>query len=174
MRSRVLLAAMFCGSNMIVGCAPTIENVSWKPGTTPIHRASDETNCEVQSVQQVPASMAIGQTPTFTTPTYVSPVQTSCHDYGYGASCTTTGGQVSGGQVSGGQVYSYDANKGLRERVVAQCMAQKGYSTFSFASCSADDLKAGVAHSASSPMPRPEQILCVTPDGGFVQKPSAG
>ena len=171
MRSTATFVMTFIATTMLSSCGPTIENVNWKQGTTPDQRASDETNCAVAASQQVPSAMAVAQTPVYTTPTYASPTYTSCYGYGYGASCTTTGGQISGGQTYGGQVYSYDANSQLRQRVVAQCMAQKGYANYSFPTCTAEDVKAGTPFGAGSPMPRPQQVLCVSTNGAFVVKP---
>ncbi len=64
------------------------------------------------------------------TPTYVTPIQTNCYNYGYSVSCTTTGGDVYGGQT-----YSYDANAKLRDRVVGQCMEDLGYQAISLEQC---------------------------------------
>ena len=151
---------------VLCGCDAGPQTQVWKTGVTPAQRQADVTACDVVAANQVPAAMAVAQTPTYTTPAY-----TSCYGsgfgYGYGyssqANCTTTGGQVYGGQT-----YSYDANAGLRERVSAQCLAQKGYAGITFASCTADDLKGAMALPLGAPMPRPEAVLCIASGGQIV------
>jgi len=88
-----------------------------KPGVTAGRMQSEFTDCEIEAAQRVPQQMAIG-----TTPTYTTPVQTQCVNYGYSVSCQTTGGQTYGGNT-----YSYDANDGLRSKAEAQCLYRRGY-----------------------------------------------
>lgn len=89
-------------------------------------------SCKIEAERKVPVLAATGVTPTYTTP-----LQTSCNStnygnlstYGYGGSyrggsnttCTQTGGQTYGGGT-----YNYDANSGLRRESVLNCMANRG------------------------------------------------
>lgn len=180
MKSQGTLAAWLLLIATLVSCdtVPTVQQIYWKNGTTSVQRSADFTPCEVEALRQVPAAMAVGQSPTYTLPTYSTPAYTSCngaaYGYGYGynyqSNCTTTGGSVSGGQTMGGQIYSYDANLGLRQRVGAQCLAQKGWQLVSLPTCTSDQTKQGVLSATVTPLPPADSVLCVTADSGFVMK----
>ena len=98
---------------------------------------NDNTNCQIDAAQRVPVQTQISQTPTYTTP-----VQTTCNSYGtgfgvgYGVSTSAqTFCTQSGGQTYGGTIQSYDANAGLRSQATLQCMANKGYRYVNIAAC---------------------------------------
>lgn len=109
----------------------------YKAGVSFAQIRNDNTNCQIEATQRVPAQMQVTQTPAYTTP-----VQTTCNSYGtgfgvgYGVStnaqtfCTQTGGQTYGGNLQ-----SYDANSGLRSQAVLQCMAKTGYRYVNVAPC---------------------------------------
>ena len=123
MKIRVF-ASMLCLSG-IVGCV-SIGPITYffKPGVSIAQKDKDSFDCELEASRTVPVNSQIG-----TTPTYRTPIQTSC----YGYTCTTTGGQVYGGNV-----YSYDANKSLREEYYGRCLAQKGYQSAMVPVCPTD------------------------------------
>ena len=87
--------------------------------------ASDNTDCQVEAVQRVPAQVQTTQTPAYTTP-----VSTTCNQIGTQTFCNQMGGQTYGGQTQ-----SYDVNAGLRQQVHLQCMARKGYQYLNIPAC---------------------------------------
>ena len=89
--------------------------------------ASDNTDCQVEAVQRVPAQVQTTQTPVYTTP-----VSTTCNQIGTQTFCNQMGGQTYGGQTQ-----SYDVNSGLRQQVHSQCMAKKGYRYLNIPACPA-------------------------------------
>ena len=89
--------------------------------------AGDNTDCQVEAAQRVPAQMQVTQTPTYTTP-----VSTMCNQIGTQTFCNQTGGQTYGGEIQ-----SHDANAGLRQQVHLQCMAKKGYRYVNIPACPA-------------------------------------
>ncbi|WP_111429951.1 hypothetical protein [Rhodobacteraceae bacterium DSL-40] len=87
----------------------------------------DNTECQVEATQRVPAQIQYSQTPAYTTPASVT-----CNQYGTQTFCNQTGGQTYGGEMQ-----SYDANAGLRQQVHLQCMARKGYQLVNLPACPA-------------------------------------
>ena len=104
----------------VAGCQTTTVQYAYKPNTSVTQKDRDSLECEVYATRLINPNVQTGTTPTFTTPT-----QTNCYTIGNSVQCYTTGGQTTGGQA-----YSYDANAALRQDVVQQCMADRGY-TFS-------------------------------------------
>lgn len=113
---------------LVAACEPTTQQLvkqgkplelihPAKPGVTAGRMQSDFTDCKIEAAQRVPQQMTIA-----TTPTYTTPVQTQCVNYGYSVNCQTTGGQTYGGDT-----YSYDANVSLRAAAEAQCLSRNGY-----------------------------------------------
>ena len=149
---------IFCLSLLILaGCVPTTHDVFWRENASPNRRQNDYTDCQVEAVNRVPASTQIG-----VTPTYVTPVSTTCYGSGYSTYCSSTGGQIYGGNV-----YSYDANAGVRANVMQQCMARRGYQLISFPSCTTAQQEIGVIPRGTNPLPPASSILCLT-DTGWV------
>lgn len=107
----------------LAGCVT--DTVWYKEGASPAKINDAATNCAVQAARTVPQNPQIGQTPIYTTP-----MQTSCYGTSY-VTCTTTGGNIYGGNL-----YTYDANSGLRDAVMSQCMAKRGYQSVELALCS--------------------------------------
>lgn len=101
-----LLAVSF-----VAGCAPQL--YFDKPGVPPGGGQGDLTNCQVEALNKVPRHT---QRKTISS----GPAQTYMDCYGGSCTATTYGGQP----IS----YNVDANAGLRERVMIQCMESKGYS----------------------------------------------
>lgn len=154
---------LFAALALTVGCVPSESKMIWRAGSSLSQIDSDTTSCEVAALKEVPRAMAVGVTPTYTTPTYVTPTYTNCYGYGYGATCTTTGGQISGGQTFGGNPYSYDANSSLRTKLVAQCMAKQGYQVSTFPYCTKDQ-EANAVSLIGARLPDPTNVACVTRD----------
>lgn len=158
----MLYARLVCVSFALVAltaCEMPPRTGFWKSGATLAQLESDSTDCEVFATRQVPVSTQVG-----TTPTYTTPVNTSCYNYGYSVQCTTTGGQVYGGTA-----YTYDANAGLRERVGIQCMASRGYQVVTYEFCSDAEVANGVRPFNSGRLPPASDVLCVTANG-YVSK----
>ena len=97
--------------------------------------------CDVSAAQQVRVNSQIGQTSTYTSPT-----QTGCYGGYNTVNCYTTSGNIVGGSL-----YSYDANADLRGRVVAQCMAERGFAMVSLPQCSQSQLANGIPRYQSIP-----------------------
>lgn len=120
---------LFALTALLFVCACAGPVTVWYDKGTPGEQADrDLLACRVKGAQSVPVDQRIDTTPIYTTPT-----RTLCkparHDP-EATVCTTTGGEVSGGRT-----YSYDANEDLRADVVAQCMADLGYTQVSLPRC---------------------------------------
>jgi len=101
----------------------------YKAGVNFTQISNDNTDCQIEATQRVPARTQVTQTPTYTIPT-----QTTCNSYGTGfgtgygvSSSAQTLCTQSGGQTYGGNIQSYDSNAGLRNQAALQCMSTKGY-----------------------------------------------
>lgn len=140
-------------------CAPTTQTVYWQDGTTQGRINQAVTQCQVEALQSVPQSVAVG-----TTPRYTTPVQTNCYDTGYGLQCNSTGGQTLGGQT-----YSYDPNSDLRNRVEAQCMANRGYSLVSLPVCTPEQRRSGNLRGFPANLPPIQSVACVY-DGTYLPR----
>ena len=139
----------------LAACVPTTQLTYWQPGVPPVTRQSDYTDCRVEAANRVPASMQIG-----TTPAYTTPVSTTCSGIGNSVFCSSTGGNVIGGNV-----YSYDANANIRDSVIQQCLARRGYQRITFPICTAEQRSRGVTPSLSEMLPPASEVLCVTGNG---------
>jgi hypothetical protein len=141
---------------LLSGCVT--DTVWYKEGANPAAVNSAATDCAVEAANRVPQNTQVGVTPTYSTP-----VQTYCNNTGYGTvSCTSYGGDVYGGNV-----YSYDANQGLRNQVMEQCMARRGYALLSLPVCSPD--QAAKAKLSASRLPAISETSCLVQTGsGYV------
>lgn len=143
----------------LAGCAPV---ATWyKPGQTAAALSADLTACRVEGVQSVPANTQLGSTPV-----RVTPPRRQCFKSGDDLRCITTPGQVYGGRP-----YSYDANAGLREDVVRQCMAARGYRAISLPACSASQRRGPIIDRG---MPALTEASCAveTRGGTLILNPS--
>lgn len=77
-------------------------------------------------------------------------------------------GNYHGGRVIGGDIYSYDASRGLRERVVAQCMSKKGYFLASAPRCTKKNISGRFVASFTEPLPDINQLVCFDNGGYYV------
>gem|GEM_PF-1829409 len=148
---------------LLYSCAATPQQLYWKTGISYAQQQSAVTSCEVKALQAVPRALATATTPSYTTPVYLTPFTTNCHQYGYGTSCTTTGGNVYGGHTYGGQTYTYDANAGLRERVIRQCLADQGYHRITLPVCSKSQATNAISLMAGE-LPFASTVRCITKD----------
>ena len=133
-------------------CAPeTNINYLYKTGA-PITfktKTSDVLACQLEGVAKVPSNTQVDTTPSFTLPTYTTPVR--CNSYGnirgnsYSGSTSCSGGVTTGGKTYGGDSYSYDANKNLRNKVEGECFFKKGYvqTTFPIPFCNPKQIPVG-------------------------------
>jgi hypothetical protein len=108
---------------LLASCSPL--TIYYKEGAGVSRMQSDLLRCEVSAAQEVPVATEFRSEP----PYYV-PGRRVCYRNG---KC-----YLQGGFFLPGQVYTVDANRGLRGRVEAQCMADKGYSPVSLPRCSSD------------------------------------
>ena len=154
MKKLFLTLALLLTACEDVGPVPVV----YKPGSSGGQRSSVLTDCETQAISKVPRAIATGVTPSYSTPSNVQ-----CYGTGNYVSC-----QEYGGQTYGGNVYNYDANQDLRDRVVKQCLQQKGYQVVSLPKCNAEQAKRAIS-SSSQKQPTFDKIECVV-DGGFVLK----
>lgn len=97
----------------------------YKAGGTQAELKNDQLNCQIEATQRVPQNMQIR-----TTPTYTTPVTTTCNQIGYSTYCNS-----SGGDTYGGKAYSVDENSGLRQQASLQCMARLGYRSYDIPPC---------------------------------------
>jgi hypothetical protein len=129
----------------LAGCASY--SGYYREGQTVARLSADETTCEVLGVQQVPPNTQVRRTPV-----ELIPEREFCDRAG---NC-----RVIPARLEGGEVYTFDANDDLRNRVVAQCMADKGYTRVTVPACS--DQVAQVAISrAPSVLPPLGPNVCV-------------
>ena len=140
---------------VLIGCSPV--ELWHRDGAPRQALASDFTSCRVRGVQDVPANTQIGRTPLVQTPP-----QTSCYRSGDKTRCTTTAGRIYGGEV-----YSYDANAGLRDDVVAQCMAAQGYRRIAVPRCTDAQVKSGTPIAGTLPTLTESSCAAQTKGGGW-------
>lgn len=112
----VLLLPMLA---LLSACGPL--SIFYKPGASVARMQSDQTGCEVDATQKAPVANQIRQNP----PIYV-PGRQVCHQNG----CYTEPGYWLPGST-----YTVDVNADLRRRVLAQCMANKGYRPVEIPNC---------------------------------------
>lgn len=106
---------------LLSACAPL--TIYHKPGIPVSRMQSDQTACEVSALKDAPVAPLIRQYP----PIYY-PGHRVCNASG---TCWTTPGYWEDGGF-----YTVDANKDLRNRVLSECMARKGYRPVTIPSCS--------------------------------------
>ena len=114
-KSNLLNAVTFLSFVLLVSCQSTINDESYYGSLGGDIDVIGEVlkQCELKSVQMVPANTVIQSSPSYTTPITCGP------SYGGFNSCT-------GGDTFGGGISSYDANAGLREQVRNDCITSKG------------------------------------------------
>lgn len=142
MKKMVALGAVLA----LIGCAPQISTVAWKPGTTSEARQADIDDCQIAAMKDVPKDVRTDYDPGFSSPGTVQ-----CNTIGTSTYCNTVGAVNIPGSVS-----QYDANSPLRTRVADRCLRAKGYEIFQLPKClTQDDINYRKAH----PFERPKCSL---------------
>ena len=111
------------------------------------------TDCEVEALAKVPVDQRIERDPIRIVPRRI------CDSAG---NCTVVYDRV------GGEVRTYDANAGLRARVMNQCMANKGFTYVNLPACS-QGVKRAAPAGATTVLPRlaPNSCAIRNADGTF-------
>ena len=104
----------------LTACGPL--SLYYREGASVSKMQTETTDCQIKALRDAPVANQVRQSP----PIYY-PGRTVCNSSGQ---CYTTGGWWQPGHL-----YTVDVNKGLRNRVEAQCMAQKGYRPVSLPPC---------------------------------------
>ena len=122
---RVQTAIMKAAKSLVLlltlaACAPL--SLYYRPGVSVAKLETDRTACEVSALRDAPVANQIRQEP----PIFVPGRQVCVPNRG----CVTQPGHWRQGSV-----YTVDVNKGLRARVMDQCMAQKGYQPVTIPRC---------------------------------------
>ncbi|MDF1801409.1 hypothetical protein [Thalassovita sp.] len=111
-----LLVSLALG--LLAGCVPV--EVYHKTGTSLTRLQNDQTNCQVAALKQVPVNKMTRITAPRSLPRQI---------------CNGTGDCRVVYIEFGGEVETYDANLPLRQKVVTQCMAAKGYAQVELPIC---------------------------------------
>ena len=106
---------------VLSGCGPV--SMYYQPGVAVSRLDTDHTNCEVSALRDAPVANQIRRDPSIFIPS-----RSYCNSAG---SCYTRPGYWVHGDI-----YTVDVNAGLRQRVLDQCMQQKGYQQVSIPRCS--------------------------------------
>ncbi|MEM6307607.1 MAG: hypothetical protein AAF701_06455 [Pseudomonadota bacterium] len=134
------------------------ERLWYKEGAAPTRIDRQLTSCQVSALDKVPVNTQIN-----TTPTYRVPVETACDTRKQGEkTCHTTEYETRGGDV-----YSYDANTELRERVVAHCMGDLGYTQIELPYC--ESQMARIKAQGQTRFPRLTDTSCVVDVAGHIR-----
>lgn len=134
-------------------CGPL--SLYYQEGESVSRMQTETTQCQVQALKDAPVANQVRQGP----PTYW-PGRTYCDGRG---SCYR-----SPGWWEPGQIYTVDVNKNLRNKVEAQCMAQKGYRPVSLPPCKRA-VKSGVPVQRTTTLPPLTTQSCFVKfdDGSF-------
>ncbi|WP_454274391.1 hypothetical protein [Roseovarius sp. MBR-154] len=136
----------------LFACAPPA--LYHKPGAVPAQIESNLTNCQVAALERVPRDIRTRYIP----PQYAP--YTYCDGRGY---CYTRTRLVRADYTE-----TYDANEGLRARVVEQCMAHAGYRPVALPQCDPDRVRAANVP-AEAPQPSLDGTSCTVrlPSGAW-------
>ena len=148
-RRRRALAPLFVTLGL-AACAPL--ETYYKPGATVAQVNRATTECKVKALRDVPPSTQVRRTP----PRYV-PERRTCDANN---NCTTTGGFYIPGEL-----VTFDPNAGLRARVEAQCMADRGFAPVSIPPCPASVARAAPVL-ATTTLPELRETSCVIRNEG--------
>ncbi|MER9175281.1 hypothetical protein NKH72_17020 [Mesorhizobium sp. M0955] len=110
---------------LLTGCQTGPQPSAFKPGSTAPQRQLDYDQCKISSLREIPQAMATQINPGVHTPGTVT-----CNTYGTSTYCNEMGGLNIPASSS-----TYDANQGLRDRFIARCMVEKGYSIVDRPAC---------------------------------------
>ncbi len=116
---KTILPTLIC-LLILSACGPL--SLYYREGESVSRMQNETTNCQVQALKDAPVANQVRQSP----PVYW-PGRTYCDGRGR---CYRNPGWWEPGRV-----YTVDVNQGLRNKVEAQCMAQKGYRPVSLPPC---------------------------------------
>ena len=131
----------------LAACGPL--GLYHKAGVPVATMNSTLTDCEVEALGKVPVDRRIERDPVRIVPRRI------CDSAG---NCTVVYERV------GGEVRTYDANVGLRQRVLNQCMANKGYTYVNLPACS-QGIKSAAPVGATTVLPRLAPNSCAIRNG---------
>ena len=147
-RSGAITAALATAA--LAGCAPV--GIWYQTGADVTRVQRDALACEVAALGQAPVAMQRR-----VTPVVVMPPRRVCDKAG---NCV-----VRPGGIRGGEVIERDVNAPLRQRIEAQCMADKGYSYQRLPRCS-QSVAARAPAGATRVLPRLTESSCAIPLSG--------
>ena len=143
---------LLLGCLLLASCAPEPRTIVHKTGSTAQEREDALPACNVEGIQEVPRAMT-----TEYTPGYYQPGTTYCRPAGHhGVACATVGA-VNIPPSS----RTYDANEGLRNRVVEACMRRKGFQMLVRPTCVTEQDRQRFLASQQGPQPPEWEIPCV-------------
>lgn len=150
MKPLLLFMAM---TTVLAGCLPL--SIYYREGAQVSLMQRETLACEVRALRDAPVANQIRRTP----PRFV-PSRRICDGAG---NCTTRPGYYVPGEV-----YTVDVNAGLRQRIEAQCMADKGFVPAKIPACPPGAAKAAVP-ARTAVLPRLSENSCVirNQDGSF-------
>ena len=138
---------------VLTSCGPL--SLYSREGESVSRLQAETTACQVAALKDAPVANQIRQTP----PTYW-PGRTYCDGNGR---CHRTAGWWEPGRI-----YTVDVNKGLRNTVEAQCMAEKGFRPVSLPPCKSG-VKSSVPPGRTTTLPplSPQSCFVKFDDGSF-------
>lgn len=144
---RLPIAALGIAAALMVGCGPL--GIYHKAGVPVAAMTNTLTDCEVEALGKVPVDRRIERDPVRIVPRRI------CDSAG---NCTVVYDRV------GGEVRTYDANAGLRARVLNQCMSNKGFTYVNLPACS-QGVKNAAPAGATTVLPRLAANSCAIKNG---------
>ncbi|WP_299736398.1 hypothetical protein [uncultured Roseobacter sp.] len=120
MVSQRLSFAVFVGVMALASCAPL--SIYYKEGAEVSRLQTDELQCEISALSDVPVNNQIRQEP----PIFI-PARRYCDGAG---NC-----YIRHGRFERGDIYTVDVNANLRARAEQQCMLDKGYAPTTIPNC---------------------------------------
>ena len=131
-------------------CAPLA--TYYKPGVEVARLETDTTNCQVTAAQEVPPNNQIRSTPTAFYPGV--------------AYCGAAGCMYGDPFWSDSYIYTVDVNAPLRQKVIQQCMREKGYSPVRIPRCPVE-VKAPPGRTTVMPVLTPSSCAVRNRDGSY-------
>ena len=134
----------------LTSCAPTSAPFFYKMGSDYASKQRDMDQCKIRSFKDVPQNMVT----TYTPPVNI-PGTTSCNSIGGYMTCNEVGGYHTSGSS-----FSSDVNQSLRERVLLECMNNKGYKAVVLTFCKEGERGYNSFHKS----PELNKIKCLEPN----------
>ena len=127
----------------LAACAPL--DIWYKPGVSVAASEDRLLSCRTQAAQKIPVNTQVRRTPVQIVPRRICNSDGNC--------------QIFYDRI-GGETIVFDANEGLRDDVVAQCMRRAGYSPVSIPPCP-DSVRAAAPPGRTETLPRLTDNACV-------------